>query len=110
MHYSGCFFTCKRLTLDFLKLGVHFEVMRFKFIYCIEMVAAMLTGVAGVNLSVMLLPLQLGFKRCPTFFASISIILILSHRFSPFRLFKQSTDLSVLCLTNAEGECYREKS
>ena len=63
---------------------MHLEVMCFKLIFSVEVILAILTGIAGMDLPVMLFPLDLIIKCCTTFFTAVFIVLVLSHMIFSF--------------------------
>ena len=58
---------------------MHLEVMSFKLIFSVEVLLTILTGIAGMDLTVVLFPLYLTAKGRATFFTAIFVILIPRH-------------------------------
>ena len=93
------------LALNFLKLGMHLEVVRFKLIFFVEVFLAILTGISGMDLTVVLFPLHLILKGRAAFFTAVSVSLILSHTIFSF----QRSRLDIRKSTKSLGALFNER-
>jgi hypothetical protein len=86
---------------------MHLEVVRFKFVLSVEMFLTILTGIPGMDLTVVLFPLHLILKGRAAFFTAISVSLILCHTifsFQRFRLGRRKSTESLGALFNERLE------
>jgi hypothetical protein len=89
---------------------MHLEVVSLKLFFSPELFAAILTGIPGMHLAVMLFQLHFTLKGFTTFF---TFIFQLVHTICSFQAIdailetRKSIGLSVLCLTNPDQRCYQ---
>lgn len=67
------------LTLNLLNLGMHLEIVRCELLLGVEVLTTILTGIAGMDLAVMLFPLHLVIEGGAALFTAILFRLIGDH-------------------------------